>query len=137
LFFLFLVNLFGIIRVVKAFLPILKQQAIERTLGTEGRGGGRGGMRIINMISAAGYASSMLGISSYTTTKHAAQAFTDTLREELVPFNIAVTTVNPSYHSTAIVTSIEERVEKLYREEIPKEMQQQYGECKSSCHSTF
>lgn len=38
--------------------------------------------------------------SAYTVSKHALQAFSDTLRAEVAEFNIHVTTVSPGYIRT-------------------------------------
>ncbi len=38
--------------------------------------------------------------SAYTVSKHALQAFSDTLRAEVAEFNIYVTTVSPGYIRT-------------------------------------
>ena len=65
----------------------------------------------------------------YSGSKHAVEAFTACLRLELKPFNIAVTTVNPSSHSTAMVSDTEIFLRKSWNALSP-EMRQEYGEGK-------
>jgi NAD(P)-dependent dehydrogenase (short-subunit alcohol dehydrogenase family) len=94
------VNCYGQIRMVKAFLPLLKKQAIQGSYGQS---------QIVNMVSCAGMASAGgLGGAPYEVSKHAAEAFTDSLRLELKTFGIKVVAVNPSFHSTDMVDSTDE-----------------------------
>ena len=74
----FEVNLFGQIRVIQKFLPLLRT--------------GRG--RIINISSTNGFLSfPYMGI--YCATKFAFEALSDSLRIELSPWNIPVSVINP------------------------------------------
>jgi len=77
-------NLLGVLRVTKAFLPLL-------------RAGERG--HIVNVASLAGrYA--VPGASVYSATKHAVVAFSEALSIELEPLGILVTAVNPGLVAT-------------------------------------
>ena len=105
---------------MKAFLPLLKEQAIQRSFGTDGI------MRIINITSAAGLVNGSNGIISYHCAKHATQSFTNNLRIELRPFNIAVASVNPTFHTTPIIDGVHERA-KQQNEKIPQHVRDQYG----------
>ena len=77
-------NLLGVLRVTKAFLPLLR--AGERA-------------HIVNVASLAGrYA--VPGASVYSATKHAVVAFSEALSIELEPHGILVTAVNPGLVAT-------------------------------------
>ena len=70
-------------------------------------------------------------VQAYSSSKHALEAFSDTLRLELQPWGVSVHVVQPSYYSTEI-TKPEKIIEHLYKsweaqpqyikDEIPKEM---------------
>ncbi|CAJ1965157.1 unnamed protein product [Cylindrotheca closterium] len=114
------VNCYGPIRMVKAFLPILKDQAIQ---------GSHTQSQIVNMVSCAGMASaSGLGGTPYEVSKHAAEAFTDSLRLEMKTFGIKVIAVNPSFHSTDMVDSTDELLdpENMWNG-LSKTHQEEYG----------
>lgn len=77
---LFHINMFGQLRVVQAFLPLLRQNAP--------------GSRIANYSSGAIIANPV-GAGIYNMTKHAIHGMTLTLRHELAPFGIQVTSIIP------------------------------------------
>jgi NAD(P)-dependent dehydrogenase (short-subunit alcohol dehydrogenase family) len=77
---LFHINTFGQLRVVQAFLPLLRQNAP--------------GSRIANYSSGAILANP-IGAGTYNMTKHAIHGMTMTLRGELAPLGIQVTSVIP------------------------------------------
>ena len=77
---LFNINAFGQFRVVQAFLPLLRQAAPDA--------------RIINYSSGAILANP-IGAGPYNMTKHAIHGMTLTLRHELAPFGIQVTSIIP------------------------------------------
>lgn len=81
---IFDVNVFGMVEMSQAVIPGMKQ---------------RGWGRIINVSSVAGKLSSALG-SPYCMTKWAVEAFTISLREEMAPFGVDVTKVNPGAYDT-------------------------------------
>ncbi|THY81900.1 hypothetical protein D6C93_09392 [Aureobasidium pullulans] len=70
------INLFGVVRMVQAFTPLL-----IRSTGT-----------IVNISSLAAYAPYVFG-ASYNASKAALLAFDNTLRIELSPWNVSVQTV--------------------------------------------
>lgn len=82
------VNLFAMIAVCKACLPLLK----------ESKG------RIVNVTSIAGIFYGAPCMSAYAASKHAAEAFTTSLRFEMEGWGIKVITINPSFHRTQIAT---------------------------------
>lgn len=65
----------------------------------------RGRGHIVNVTSAAGKIHSP-GLASYTAAKHAATAFSRSLREELRPHGVSVTAVLPSAINTQLVDGI-------------------------------
>jgi short-subunit dehydrogenase len=78
------VNLTGVLRTTKAFLPMF----LERRSG-----------HIVNVASLAGRFATP-GSSIYGATKHAVVAFGESLAYELQPLGIRVTTVNPGFTRT-------------------------------------
>jgi NAD(P)-dependent dehydrogenase (short-subunit alcohol dehydrogenase family) len=78
------VNVFGMVAMSQAVIP-----------GMMDRGWGR----IINVSSVAGVFASPLG-SPYSMTKHAVEAFTKSLRDEMAPHGVDVTKVNPGPYAT-------------------------------------
>ncbi|MGH8455551.1 MAG: SDR family NAD(P)-dependent oxidoreductase [Stenotrophobium sp.] len=77
---LFQINTFGQLRVVQAFLPLLRKNAP--------------GSRIANYSSGAMLANPV-GAGIYNMTKHAIHGMTMTLRHELAAFGIQVTSIVP------------------------------------------
>jgi NAD(P)-dependent dehydrogenase (short-subunit alcohol dehydrogenase family) len=82
---LFDVNVFGVYRVTRAFVPLI----------VESRG------RILNIGSIAGN----IGIrflGPYSMTKHAIEAYTDALAAELAPFGVHVSVIAPGDYASNI-----------------------------------
>jgi NAD(P)-dependent dehydrogenase (short-subunit alcohol dehydrogenase family) len=117
---LFNINAFGQLRVVQAFLPLLRQAAPDA--------------RIINYSSGAILANPV-GAGGYNMTKHAIHGMTLTLRHELAPFGIQVTSIIPggvltgmsanSHQNTRITWNQQpEAVRKAYEPHLGKVMMQ-------------
>ena len=108
------------IRCCKAFLPLLKHQAIQKT---------HMGGRILNITSMAGYISNgVVGMSAYSASKHAANAFSHVLRSELISsYGIQVCTINPSFHKTPLVDTMDHMLAKTWYALDPK-LKEEYGE---------
>ena len=83
--FLFDVNVFGVYRVTKAFAPMI--------LDSKGR--------IVNISSISGVLSGG-GYGMYAASKHALEAMTDALQNELEEFGVHVTAVNPGNFASEI-----------------------------------
>lgn len=83
--FLFNVNFFGVLRVTKAFAPMV----------IESKG------RIVNISSISGVLSSG-GYGMYAASKHAVEGYTDSLARELEEFGVFVTAVNPGNFASEI-----------------------------------
>jgi NADP-dependent 3-hydroxy acid dehydrogenase YdfG len=77
-------NITGSIQVIRAALPHLRAQ-----------GGGR-----ILQLSSAGGQTTYPNFSYYHTTKWAIEGFCETIAQEIAPFNIGVTIVEPGAHKT-------------------------------------
>jgi short-subunit dehydrogenase len=81
-------NLLGVIRLIKAVLPVMRQQ---------------GSGRIINVSSVVGQvAPPYVGV--YATSKFALEGLSEALREEVRPFGVDVSLVEPSFVKTSIVS---------------------------------
>lgn len=88
--FIFNVNVFGVVRVTKAFAPMV----------IESRG------RIVNISSIAGVLSGGLtGYGFYMMSKHAVESFNDQLQWELGPMGVSVSAVEPGNFDTRIGVS--------------------------------
>ena len=77
-------NFYGVVRMIKAVLPIMRRQ-------------GKG--QIINISSLAGLATvPFLGV--YSASKFALEGYTERLRHEVKPFNVQVSLVEPGFIKT-------------------------------------
>ena len=112
------VNYLGPIRVTKAALPLLK---------TFARAGKGLKARVVNINSTSGLLPGLAMKAGYGASKHASESWSNSFRQEMRPFGIEVTTVNPSWHETRIATTPLDRMLRLFRA-APKEVQADYGE---------
>lgn len=117
---LFQINLFGQLRVVQSFLPLLRKNAP--------------GSRIANYSSGAIIANPV-GAGVYNMTKHAIHGMTLTLRHELAPLGIQVTSIVPGgvltgmsanshVHTKASWNAQPEAIRKVYDPHLGKVMMQ-------------
>jgi NAD(P)-dependent dehydrogenase (short-subunit alcohol dehydrogenase family) len=107
------VNFFGIIRVTKALLPLLKAAAFPFT--NERRGRDRKiSPRIINVTSMAGLMPVPF-MAPYCASKHAAEALSACLRTELMAWGIKTSTINPSFHQTPLVANGESSMVRRFK----------------------
>merc|ERR1712232_1237510 len=86
---MFNVNVFGLITITQAFIPLLRKYHCKTPLNS----------RIINISSVGGLAS-MANAGQYCSTKFAVEALSDSLRIELKPWNISVSLVEPGAFKT-------------------------------------
>ena len=86
------VNVYGPVRMSKAFLPLL----------LESKG------RITNIGSISGVLASK-DLNTYAMTKHAIEAFTDSLATELAPQGVIVNVVEPGNYNSEIGASATKR----------------------------
>ncbi|PFP30605.1 short-chain dehydrogenase [Bacillus sp. AFS073361] len=84
-------NLFGVIAVTKAVLPLMR----ARKQG-----------RIINISSISGRLG-FPGLSAYVASKHALEGYSESLRLELKPFGIDVSLIEPGSYQTNIWASVD------------------------------
>ena len=108
---LFHINTFGQLRVIQAFLPLLRKNAP--------------GARIANYSSGAILANPV-GAGIYNMTKHAIHGMTLTLRHELAPFGIQVTSIIPGGVLTGMSANAHENTKKSWAAQ-PAEIQAVYG----------
>lgn len=99
---LFNINLFGQLRVIQAFLPLVRKNAP--------------GSRIANYSSGAILANPV-GAGAYNMTKHAIHGMTLTLRHELAPFGIQVTSIIPGGVLTGMSANSHENTRKTWNEQ--------------------
>lgn len=87
---LFDVNLFGVVRVTKAAIPLLR----------ESKG------RIVNVASLAGRISAPT-MAHYNMAKHSVRVFSDTIRRELnfTGDSVKVVTIEPTFYKTEIIAA--------------------------------
>lgn len=106
------VNVLGVVRVTKAFLPLIRQ--------AHGR--------IINVASLAGRFT-MPAFAAYSMSKRACIAFSDALRIEMKKFNVKVVTIEPALYKTPISETgyLEEQNRKSWSE-TPTEVKNAYGD---------
>lgn len=96
---LFHINAFGQLRVVQAFLPLIRRNAP--------------GSRIANYSSGAIIANPV-GAGIYNMTKHAIHGMTLTLRHELAPFGVQVTSIVPGGVLTGMSANSHENTRKTW-----------------------
>jgi NAD(P)-dependent dehydrogenase (short-subunit alcohol dehydrogenase family) len=109
--FLMEVNFWGPLRVIQAFLPLLRKH---------------GQARIINVTSASIYLTIPTGCS-YPVSKHALTALTDHLRMEMAPFGIGVTALEPGGVTTPMITGgFSEESEAAHWDSIPPPLREPY-----------
>jgi NAD(P)-dependent dehydrogenase (short-subunit alcohol dehydrogenase family) len=87
------VNVMGPFRLTQAFAPLL----------IESKG------RVLTTGSISGTVTWGLG-GAYTMSKHAVEAFTDTLALELAPFGVAVSVIEPGNYRSEIMTNMRQRL---------------------------
>ena len=83
-------NIIGSIQIIRAALPYLRAQGHGRIL----------------QLSSAGGQTTYPNFSFYHTTKWAVEGFCETLAQEIAPFNIGVTIVEPGAHKTSFGTAM-------------------------------
>lgn len=106
------VNVLGVVRVTKAFLPLVRQA----------------NGRIINVASLAGRFT-MPAFAAYSMSKRACIAFSDALRIEMRKFNVKVITIEPALYKTPISeTSYLEAQNRKSWSETPTEVKEAYGD---------
>ncbi|XP_021353477.1 D-beta-hydroxybutyrate dehydrogenase, mitochondrial-like [Mizuhopecten yessoensis] len=110
------VNLYGMIRVIKAFLPMIRK--------SKGR--------IVNMSSVKGRYS-WPGDSVYIVTKHGIETMSDSLRLEMKKFGVKVAVIEPGQYDGATSISSPEQLKRLRKEidymweKASEEVRQTYG----------
>ncbi|MEU8110308.1 oxidoreductase [Nonomuraea muscovyensis] len=77
-------NVFGLLNVTRAVLPVMRRQ---------------GSGRVLNLSSIGGFRS-VAGFGIYCSTKFAVEGISEAMRQELAPLGIHVTLVEPGYFRT-------------------------------------
>jgi NAD(P)-dependent dehydrogenase (short-subunit alcohol dehydrogenase family) len=107
----FEVNLFGHLRVIQAFLPLLRQSKTEK--------------RIVNVSSLMGRVAMPL-LGAYSLSKHALEAMSDVLRLELVSEGMHVAVVQPGAVATPMTDAMPHLLE-TSRLKLTHEQQTRYA----------
>ncbi|KAJ3349207.1 Retinol dehydrogenase 5 [Entophlyctis luteolus] len=114
----FEVNYFGVLRMTRAFAPLLRAHAAAKPAVQP---------RVVTIGSVAGeYAAPTL--SAYSASKHAVRALMDSLRVEFKQFGIQVCIVEPFFARTPMVTSNRVPREVEYFNAANDEVKAAYGE---------
>lgn len=108
---MFEVNLWGSLRVLQAFLPAIRRGAPHS--------------RIINFASGAVKANPA-GSGIYNMSKHGVSGLTLTLRNELAPFGIQVTAVEPGAVKTHMTADARTTTQDIWKN-VSQEMNDVYG----------
>mmetsp|Transcript_9337 Transcript_9337/g.26669 ORF Transcript_9337/g.26669 Transcript_9337/m.26669 type:complete len:412 (-) Transcript_9337:134-1369(-) len=114
------VNCFGMIRMCKSFLPIFKNQSLKLKYKDA---------QIQNVVSMAGMHPTAGGVApAYQVSKNAAYSFSDSLRYEMTPLGIHVTTCCPTFHDTPLVDGVAvENSKKAVWDKLSPKTQKEYG----------
>ncbi|MBN1123975.1 MAG: SDR family oxidoreductase [Sedimentisphaerales bacterium] len=96
-------NYFGAVELTRAVAPSM----IERQSGI-----------IINIASLAGCVGHPFN-SAYAASKHALIGFSQSIRVELMPFNVKVVSMEPGYHKTEIIRANANLSENFYNRKSP------------------
>lgn len=86
----FEINVFGLLAVTRAFLPLLQARQAGAKAG-----------RVINIGSVSG-AITVPFMGAYSASKHALEAITQGLRRELMPYGIHATVIEPNFIRTSM-----------------------------------
>jgi len=105
------VNFFGHVAMTKTFLPLLIS---------------RRGSRVINICSAAGYVAGV-GLSAYSASKFALEAFSDILRREMRAWGLLVSIIEPGYMRTPIIEGIDHKYQEIWKT-LDSAVQKRWGE---------
>jgi len=109
--FMFEVNTWGPMRVLQSFLPMIRKNAPHS--------------RIINFASGAVRANPAAS-GVYNMSKHAVIGLTNTLRNELAPFGIQVTSIEPGAVKTHMTANSADTTQNIWKE-VSQEMNDVYG----------
>ena len=104
------VNFFGVVAVTKAMMPSLRRA--------------RG--RVVNVASMFGRIA-VQSVSAYCASKHAVEAFSDSLRREVWPFGVHVSLIEPGFAKTPINHNTFEMVRGAY-DSAPADVRAAYGD---------
>lgn len=111
----FEVNVFGLIAVTQAMLPLLRQ---GKTQNPEAG-------RIVNISSVSGLRVTPL-MGAYAASKFSVEAISDGLRMELSPWGLQVAVIEPGVIQTPILGKIKDQANSL-NESLPTQAQKDYG----------
>ena len=105
------VNFFGQVMMTKKFLPLLLAKR---------------GSRVVNLCSVAGFLAGP-GASAYCTSKFALEAFSDSLRREMLAWGLHVSIIEPAYMRTSIIEGQDHAIRDLWMA-LDEETKDRWGE---------
>jgi len=106
------VNVLGVAKMTKIFLPLLKKK-------------GKG--RLVNVASVAGRTATP-GLAAYCASKFAVEGFSDSIRRELAAWGVKVVIIEPGAMKTPLYeTTFNPAYAKKYFDSLTKEQQDAYG----------
>ncbi|HVP30021.1 MAG TPA: SDR family oxidoreductase [Myxococcota bacterium] len=110
------VNVTGLVAVTQAFLPLLRRRRARSPDAP---------VRIVHVGSASGYLASPL-VGAYNASKFAVEGLADTMRQELRPWRIDVSLVEPGAIQTPIFEKSDAEAE-VHLEKLPEEARALYA----------
>ena len=128
-------NTFGSVRVVKAFVPLLKETqdsriVINSSISSEYHCDKSSTSNLYQLcyFFMSGTVSCPI-LAAYSMSKHALKAFSNSLRLELKPFGVFVSQIQPVYYSTPLVEKEKTRKQlESFWSETPEEVRKSYTE---------
>jgi NAD(P)-dependent dehydrogenase (short-subunit alcohol dehydrogenase family) len=115
----FEVNVFGVLTVTRAFLPLLR----------------RGGGRIVNMSSGIGRVAMPL-VGPYCASKFALEALSDALSMELRRSGVGVSVIEPGFVATPLLDKGNEKIDRK-RDSLPSEAPSYYRDALGKLRAQF
>ncbi|KAI3638997.1 hypothetical protein MIR68_003495 [Amoeboaphelidium protococcarum] len=112
------INLFGVMRITQAFLPLIRKYTVQSDQNAGDRSKGGSG-RVVFISSQSGTAS-IVAMGIYSATKFSMEAIADSLRQEVLNQGIAVSIIKPGAVFTPIFDKANVQNNNAYQK-IPKE----------------
>ena len=119
------VNYLGVVRVCKAFLPLLRKAAMKKADDEDGGNAALATPRLLVVSSMSGKLPVPL-LAPYSASKHAVACFAAALRMEVKMLGVDVVTILPSFHRTPLLTNRGAMLDRVWAQ-ASKEVRQAYG----------
>jgi len=119
-------NYFGLLHVIKTFMPLLKEYSMPIQQGSRGKKPTQNS-RFIAVTSTIAVMPSFPGLSGYAASKSAADTLMNCLRVEVKPFAIDVITVCPGITRTPFLSKGADQMRCAW-ESAPQHIKKDYGD---------